>query len=132
MSAETRVINQETGGEKGAKPERMSLLPLDVLMEHVAPHYAKGAEKYAPDNWRRGYAWSLSADALLRHFAAFWSQGEDNDPEFGTRHLAAVVFHACALLYFMDRHPNLDDRSKLGRAQARADMADAVGAAGDR
>lgn len=110
MSREIRVTNEKTGGQKGSKAERMSLLPWDVLMRDVAPHYAKGAEKYEADNWRRGYDWSLSADALGRHFAAFWSEGQDIDPETGTPHLAAVAFHALTLLYFMREHEDLDDR----------------------
>lgn len=107
--SEVRVTNTKTGGEKGRKPQRMSLLPLDVLMRDVAPLYAAGADKYAAHNWRRGYDWSLSADALLRHFSQFW-HGEDIDPEMGTHHLAGVVFHALALLHFAHEHPDLDDR----------------------
>lgn len=111
---EVRVTNEKTGGQKGAKPERGTLLPLDVLLRDVAPHYAAGAAKYAPDNWRRGYDWSLSADALMRHFVAFWHEGEDMDPELGTPHMAAIAFHALTLLYFMREHPGLDDRSAVG------------------
>lgn len=106
---EIRVTNEKTGGEKGRKPEAMSLLPLDVLMRDVAPLYHAGAEKYAPHNWRRGYDWSLSADALLRHFSQFW-HGEETDAETGCAHLASVVFHALALLHFSHEHRDLDDR----------------------
>jgi hypothetical protein len=108
--SEERIVNEKTGGEKGAKREAMSLIPLDVLKRDVSPHYRAGADKYAPDNWRKGYDWSLSADALLRHFAAFWSEREELDEETGTHHLAAVVFHALALLHFVREHPDLDDR----------------------
>jgi hypothetical protein len=106
---EVRVTNEKTGGEKGRKPEQMSLLPLDVLMRDVAPLYAKGAQKYAAHNWRKGYDWSLSADALLRHFTQFW-HGQDRDEETGELHLASVVFHALALLHFQENFPELDDR----------------------
>lgn len=109
---EVRVINSETGGVKGRKAERMDLLPWDVLRLDVAPHYAKGAEKYEDNNWRRGYSWSLSFGAMQRHAAQFWA-GEDIDGETGTPHMAAVAFHALALLLFMREQRALDDRPPL-------------------
>lgn len=114
--AETRVVNETTGGEKGTKTERMELLPWDVLRQDVAPHYAKGAEKYADNNWRRGFSWSLAFGALQRHAAQFWG-GEDIDEETGTPHMAAVAFHALALLLFMREHRALDDRPSTVMAQ---------------
>lgn len=106
---EVRSVSS-TGGEKGVKEERFSLLPWDAIAK-VARHYAKGAVKYEAHNWRRGYEWSKSYDALMRHLTAFWS-GEDIDEETGSPHMAAVVFHALALLTFMDEQPEFDDRYK--------------------
>lgn len=105
---EVRIINEQTGGEKGRKPERLTLVPQAELAE-VSALYAKGAEKYADHNWRRGFAWSLSGDALLRHFGQFW-EGENYDEETGCHHLTSVVFHALALLHFRTYYPDLDDR----------------------
>lgn len=99
-----------TGGEKNVKPEKFSLIPTQALAK-VAEHYGVGAEKYAAHQWRQGYEWSKSYDALQRHANAFWA-GEDNDSETGTPHMAAVAFHALTLLTFMDEHPNHDDRYK--------------------
>ncbi len=107
-SGEIRVVDPETGGEKGSKPARFDLLPGGALAI-VAAHYAVGADKYDDHNWRRGYAWSLSFAAMQRHAWAFWS-GEDDDPETGTPHMAAVVFHALALLTYMDEGAGRDDR----------------------
>lgn len=101
-------IKETTGGEKGQKDAQFELLPYEQLAE-VAEHFAKGAEKYAVNNWKRGYAWSLSSGAMMRHFAAFM-EGEEIDEETGDHHLAAVAFHALALLYFKDHHRDLDDR----------------------
>src|SRR5690606_30532164 len=81
--------------------------PLRLLAEH----YGKGAEKYDDHNWRKGYDWSLSFAALMRHAWAFWN-GEDNDAETGSPHMAAVAFHALAMLEFMHEHPDFDDRWK--------------------
>ncbi len=97
-----------TGGEKGVKPERYDLipkLPLDV----VARIMGYGAEKYADHNYRKGYEWSKSYAALMRHLTAFWD-GEDLDPESGLPHLGHAMFHCMALLIFAEEHPEYDDR----------------------
>ncbi|QFG13652.1 hypothetical protein PBI_SHEPARD_45 [Arthrobacter phage Shepard] len=97
-----------TGGEKGTKPERYDLIPTEALAT-VARLYGEGAKKYAEHNWRKGYEWSKSYAALQRHANAFW-EGIDVDEETGLPHMAAVVFHAFALLTFMEQHPDFDDR----------------------
>lgn len=107
---EVRSVSS-TGAEKGVKASRFSLLPMEALTE-VANHYGVGATKYEDHNMRRGYEWSKSYDALMRHATQFWS-GEDNDEETGSKHLAAVVFHALTLMEFMETHPEFDDRYKL-------------------
>jgi hypothetical protein len=106
--AETIVTDPSTGGQKGQKPERFSMLPPRALSA-VARVYGFGADKYDRDNWRRGYAWSLSYDALQRHLAAFWD-GEDLDPESGEPHLAHAAFHVLTLLTFSEEYPAGDDR----------------------
>lgn len=107
---EVRVTNALTGGEKGSKPARYDLLPVGPLRQ-VAEHYGKGAAKYADRNWERGYDWSLSYAALQRHANAFWD-GETYDPETGSHHMAAVVFHALALMEWNETHPELDNRPR--------------------
>ena len=97
-----------TGGEKGMKPERYDLIPVEALAS-VARLYGEGTKKYSEHNWRKGYEWSKSYAALNRHLAEFW-KGVDIDPETGQPHLAAVVFHAFTLLTFMEEQPEFDDR----------------------
>jgi hypothetical protein len=46
VSTEVRVVDPNTGGEKGAKLARFDLLPPGPL-HHVAELYGKGAQKYA-------------------------------------------------------------------------------------
>jgi hypothetical protein len=106
---EVRSVSS-TGGEKGVKPQRYSLLPVEALAA-IAEHYGKGAAKYSDHNWRRGYEWSKSYDALQRHLNAFWS-GEDLDAETGSHHLAAAGFHVLALLqwHLEGGFTALDDR----------------------
>lgn len=123
--AEPEFVNQKvtierdffaspTGAQKELKPARHSLIP-SLALNLLAEHYGKGAAKYGdtPDepNWRKGYAWSQSYDALMRHATAFWG-GEDSDPETGLPHMSAVAFHAFSLLTFMQEHPEFDDRYK--------------------
>lgn len=108
--AETTMITARTGGQKGRKIERFDLIPPGPLKK-LAQAYGSGALKYADRNWERGYDWSLSFGALQRHVWAFW-HGEDNDPESKLPHLAHVAWHALALMEFMEKHRDLDDRPK--------------------
>ena len=114
---EQRITDPVTGGAKGTKPERFSLIPRGPLGE-VARLYAFGATKYEAHNWAKGYAWHLSAEALERHLA-LWLAGEDTDPESGCHHLASVVFHAFSLMEFSVTHQEGDDRYLEG---ARPDV----------
>lgn len=104
---EVRMVS-ETGAEKGSKLARFDLIPAGPLIE-LAEHFGRGAKKYADRNWEAGYDWSLSFAALQRHAWAFWN-GEDLDPETGTKHIIAVAWHALALAQFMDQHPDFDNR----------------------
>jgi hypothetical protein len=107
-SGEVRTTSS-TGGEKGVKPARFDLIPAGPMWE-VAEHYGRGAEKYEDRNWERGYEWSKSFGAMMRHAWAFW-RGEDCDPETGSHHMAAVVFHALALIEFGRTQRAFDDRA---------------------
>ena len=81
----------------------------------MAKVYGYGAEKYAPNNFRKGYNWSLSYNSLLRH-VMLSEEGEDIDPESGLLHLAQAAWHCLTLIqFYFDKesgaHPaELDDR----------------------
>lgn len=107
---EEKRQTSSTGGQKGQKAARFDLLPPEALFA-IAEVFGYGAEKYAPNNWRKGYDWNLNFQALERHLWAFWS-GEDNDPESGLPHLGHAGFHIMALLTFMQTHPEFDNRPK--------------------
>ncbi len=115
---EMRVVDPNTGGEKGQKLARFDLIPTDALRQ-VAEHYGIGASKYADRNWERGYDWGLSYAALCRHLNAFWG-GEDIDEETGSPHLAAVVFHALALMTYSSNGLGTDSRSKITESHDHA------------
>ncbi len=111
-----RTVNETTGGQKEQNEVRFDLIPTEAMWE-VARLYGIGARKYEAHNWRRGYEWSLSIAALERHLSR-WKAGEIMD-EGGFHHLAAVVFHALALIIFETEHPELDDRFKPLEARRR-------------
>jgi hypothetical protein len=107
---ERLVTDPSTGGQKGKKPEEYALIPVGALAE-IARVYGFGARKYEPNNWRKGYAWSLSYSAMQRHLNAFWG-GEETDPESKLPHLAHAAFHMMSLLTWSsdDKYKSLDDR----------------------
>lgn len=107
---EVRIVNEKTGGAKGAKLERFSLIPPGPMAE-VARVYGKGAQKYAPRNWEKGYDWTLSIDALERHVNEF-KAGRNRDKDDGLHPLAHAVFHCLALIEWAVTHPELDDRPR--------------------
>lgn len=112
---EWRSVNEETGGEKGMKSARTDLLPPRALLE-IAEQFGHGASKYADRNWERGYEWSKSYAALMRHLLAWWA-GEDLDEE-GRPHLAAAGFHVLALIEFTFTHPEMDNRPSSADTRA--------------
>ncbi|WP_131823871.1 MULTISPECIES: dATP/dGTP diphosphohydrolase domain-containing protein [Mycobacteroides] len=114
MSAGETMSTSSTGGQKAGNDVRPSLFPVQELLE-VAELYGKGAKKYADHNWARGYEWSKSYDAMMRHAMEWWGGEEFDNGEGGTgqEHLDAVIFHALALKYFRKHFPEFDDRFKL-------------------
>lgn len=111
MTDEIRVTDPKTGGQKGQKLQRFSLIPREFLWA-LAEHYGIGAHKYADRNWERGYAWSLTQDACERHYSA-WLLGERADPETGTHHLICAIWHLVALYIFDVRKVGTDDVTRL-------------------
>ena len=107
IAGEVRVTSS-TGGQKGTKRERMDLIPPEALWE-LARVYGMGAEKYDDHNYLRGYDYSLSYSAMLRH-ATQWANGEDNDSESGLNHLAHAAWHCFALMMYQFHDLGTDDR----------------------
>jgi hypothetical protein len=119
VSEQVIVTNEKTGGAKGASIELFASIPMGALLE-LSAHYGIGEAKYPTGddkmpNWRRGYDWSLSFNALGRHAMKFWNGDDyDNGPKgTGSKHIIAVAWHAMTLATFMDEHPELDDRPAM-------------------
>lgn len=106
-AGEIRVTDPLTGGQKGSKLARFSLIPADWLWA-LAEHYGIGAQKYEDNNWRKSYKWSLSLDAHSRHLSQ-WLQGEKTDAETGSHHLIAAAWHLIALWWFEQHGKGTDD-----------------------
>lgn len=100
-----------TGGVKGSKACRYDLIPVRPLAE-VAAVLGKGAEKYEPNNWRKGYDWGKSYAAAQRHINRFWA-GEETDPESGLHPLAHAIANLMFLIEFSTTHPDKDDRGDV-------------------
>lgn len=120
MSANETIHVSATGGQKAGNHVRVGLIPTQELLE-VAELYGRGAAKYSDGNWRKGYPWHLSFDALCRHLFAWWGGEEFDNGEGGTgqEHLDCVIFHALALKWFRKHRPQFDDRpTTLDAAEA--------------
>lgn len=101
---------------------RLGLVPysfwaLDLspkLLTDVAQVLTFGAEKYTPNNWRKGGSWTAVCDSALRHILLGVMRGEENDPESGLPHLAHV---GCNLAFLWEFHRSgtpTDDRPVMG------------------
>ena len=118
--SERRTVSS-TGGAKGVKPQRYSLLPKPAL-DAISEVLAYGAAKYTTDtesgdyNWRKRYEWSKSHDAMGRHLYAHIN-GETIDPESGLPHIAHLGAHVCFLLTWLSEGGEageFDDRYRPG------------------
>lgn len=105
---EERVTDPDTGGTKGRKEARLGSIDPEALLT-LARVAGYGERKYDRLNYMRGFAWSLSFDALQRHLLEFWS-GNTLDPESGLPHLAHAAWHCLALLAFDIHGLGTDDR----------------------
>ena len=112
------VFVESIDAEQGTDAKRfndgkvpMHLLPL-WLLEDLAIHYGKGAEKYDPWNWLQGGSTDTCFGALMRHLTE-WQAGQDLDEETQTHHMCAVAWNALALLHGYKMGVDRDDRPKL-------------------
>ncbi|CAB4201972.1 Protein of unknown function DUF4406 [uncultured Caudovirales phage] len=111
-------VTASSGAMKAQKPEQLGAVD-PLALRYLARVAGMGAEKYERWNYLKtdddtgqvGYPYSLSIDALNRHFIAF-QLGEDIDEESGLPHMAHAGWHALALVSFMLRG-GFDDRVKF-------------------
>ena len=58
-----------------------------------------GAQKYAPDNWKKGLNKKEILDSAMRHLTAV-IDGEEIDPESGKSHIGHLMCNAMFYSYF--------------------------------
>ncbi len=70
-------------------------------LEHVGKVGTFGADKYAPDNWKKvENGIDRYTDAMYRHLLAE-AKGETRDPETGLHHAAHAAWNSLARLSFI-------------------------------
>jgi len=88
-------------GHEGGVKEVAGKLRYDLLdpfaIAWLVASLTYGAEKYAPENWRKVTTWREDYVASLRRHLDAWVMGEEYDPESGLPHLAGVMFAAMCL-----------------------------------
>lgn len=67
-------------------------------LEEMVKVLGFGAEKYSPDNWKRGLPTSKIFESLMRHLTALQA-GEEIDPESKLHHTGHVLCNAMFLAY---------------------------------
>lgn len=98
-----------------------------LAIEELVKVFTKGAEKYAPNNWKKGMEWSKVLASLKRHIAAF-EKGEDIDKETSCYHMAHAAWNALAIVSYYKIYPQGDDRPHeyLNRPKIGLDIDDVI------
>lgn len=80
------------------KPELSYVLDVMPALKDMVAVLEFGANKYARNNWKKGFPKEKLLDSMLRHIDAFYS-GEDIDPESGLPHVGHILCNAAFLGY---------------------------------
>lgn len=79
-----------------------------------------GAEKYAPNNWKKGLPITEICDSLMRHLKSFM-EGEDNDEESKLPHIGHMMANLMFMSYVMEKKKELDNRFKEKKIENSSD-----------
>ena len=94
--AYNKCVNMAFKKYDSGKP-RYGLIP-PLAEEELAKVLTFGAEKYAPDNWRKVDDLSRYIDAAMRHISAY-RKGDSVHDESGLHHLAHAM---CCLAFIVE------------------------------
>lgn len=100
----------ETGGRKGMKESQLGFIDPKALYD-LGRVAGFGTQKYDKWNYLKGYDYSLSFNAAMRHMLQFWD-GEDYDEESSYLHVLHAAWHMLALASFITKEIGNDDRFK--------------------
>jgi hypothetical protein len=92
-----KALRYNSGKRKWSLVHFKSLEPMVEVLEF-------GAEKYAPDNWKKGMDQKEILESLMRHLASLMD-GEKNCPESGKSHMGHIMCNAMFYNYY-DREIN--------------------------
>lgn len=106
-----RCLCPKEGGIKNDEGKPPMSLVSQELMVGLAKVRQFGAMKYEVHNWRKGFKFSRSIDAALRHIHAF-NAGEDYDQESKLTHIVHAIASLEHLLNDFCYHSENDDRWK--------------------
>jgi hypothetical protein len=70
-----------------------------------------GAEKYSPDNWKKGLEMNEILESALRHMIALMS-GETHDKESGELHSGHIMCNLMFWQHFYDKQ-NINDNDTI-------------------
>lgn len=91
-------LTTEAGRKFDNDKPQFNLVPPKALIETVKV-LTYGAQKYAPDNWRKvPEAKTRYFSAAMRHLWS-WAKGETKDPETGISHLAHAL---CSIMFMLE------------------------------
>ncbi len=127
MTEKLKVIKSNGLAPKNASMDgkpKVTLIPMDILIEFLVPAYDEGIEKYERESWRRGFPVSEMIDACKRHTDAFFHDNEDIDPDSTTKkhHLAGAIFSLISALHTLKYHPELDDRTDPATGDSNTEL----------
>ena len=78
--------------------------PSTMLLE-VAKHFEDGANKYGPDNWRKGIPVFCYIDSAVRHYLK-WLRGDEDEP-----HDRAFVWNLMCCIWEVDYNKKRNEQT---------------------
>lgn len=87
---------------------RVELVPVSAI-EAMAMSIGYGADKYSPNDWRKGDKYTTTYASLQRHLLS-WYKGIDFDDESGLNHLHHAITNIAFLIEYVEHNLGEDDR----------------------
>lgn len=106
------VLQKHGDGTIAAPPPGavgLTIVPA-ALLEAASRAMVYGANKYARNNWRKGFPHTELMDCLLRHAVALAS-GQERDDESGLHHIDHIAANIAFLLHMRKTTSGTDDRA---------------------
>lgn len=97
-----RALRYNDGKSKWSLVDLNSLEPMVKVLMY-------GAEKYSPNNWRKGLKVTEIYESMFRHLIQLMG-GEDIDSESGLPHIGHIQCNAMFMAYMLENREDMDDR----------------------